>query len=108
MSLPSELSDLMLDEIVLEPVVGGPDKYNNFTYGPAVTVRCQLSRTNKRALDRRGRELTSTAQMILATPELVVTTDDRLTMPDGTQPAIIEVLSTPDSDGSPYYLEVRA
>jgi hypothetical protein len=43
----------------------------------------------------------------LADPTLAVTTDDRLTLPDGTQPAIIEVLGAKDDVGD-YYLELRA
>jgi hypothetical protein len=96
----------MLDAVTLEPKTG-VDKFNNFIYGDPVAVRCQIVRVNKRALSRAGRELISTVQVILADPTLVVTTDDRLTLPDGTQPAIIEVLGAKD-DVEDYYLELRA
>jgi hypothetical protein len=43
----------------------------------------------------------------LADPALAVSTDDRLTLPDGSKPAIIEVLSSKDDEGD-YYLELRA
>lgn len=108
MALPDELVTLMHDEVILEPVIGLPDRNNNFTYGAAVTVGCYLVRENKRALDRRGRELISTVQAFLADPDLVVTVDDRLTLPDGTKPAIIQVLSAKDEDGNDYWLEIRA
>lgn len=106
--LAEELVDLMNDTVVLEPVSGPPDKFNNFTFGPAVEVDCYLVRSNKRALNRSGRELISTVQAILADPDLTVTADDRLTLPDGSQPAIIEVHSASDEEGNAYWLEVRA
>lgn len=108
MALPEELVALMHDEVTLEPVSGLPDRNNNFSYGAPVTVGCYLVRENKRALDRRGRELISTVQVFLANPDLVVTADDRLTLPDGTKPAIIEVHSAKDEDGNNYWLEIRA
>jgi hypothetical protein len=104
--LEAELISLMLDEITLEPRTG-VDKFNNFTYGTSVTVRCQVVRINRRSLSRDGREIISTVQIILADPTLTVTADDRLTLPDGTRPAIIEVLSAKDNVGD-YYLEIRA
>lgn len=109
--LEQDLIDLMLDEVTIAPKTG-IDAYNNFTFGPAVTVQCQITRANRRALDRSGREVTSRVQVILATPELHVGVDDRLTLP-GTgpitdrQPPIIEVLAASDQFG-PYFLEVRA
>lgn len=104
--LDPELIELMLDEVTIEPKTG-VDKFNNFSYGPAVIVDCQITRVNRRALDRAGRELISTVQVILADPTLAVTADDRLTLPDGSRPAIIEVLSAKDDEGD-YYLELRA
>jgi hypothetical protein len=104
--LEPELVDLMLDAAVIEPQIG-IDKFNNFSYGDPISVRCQIARTNKRALDKAGRETISTVQVILADPTLVVTVDDRLTLSDGDQPAIVEVLSVKDDEGE-YYLELRA
>jgi hypothetical protein len=103
--LEADLIALMLDEVVIEPQAG-IDKFNNFTYGSPVTVACQIVRVNKRALTRSGRELISTVQIILADPTVTVTADARLTLPDGTHPAIIEVLGASDEVG-PYYLELR-
>jgi hypothetical protein len=104
--LENVLIELMLDAVALEPRTG-VNKFNDFTYGPTVAVRCQVVRMNKRTLDRAGRETTSTVQVILADPTLVVTVDDRLTLSDGTHPAIMEVLSAKDDEGD-YYLEIRA
>jgi hypothetical protein len=105
--LPQELIELMNDEVILEPATG-LDKFNNLSFGSPVTVKAYVSRTNRRALDRGGRELISTVQAILSNPALVVTADDRLTLEDGTRPAIIEVLSAKDELGNDYYLEIRA
>lgn len=104
--LPPELVAMMLDEVTLEHATD-TDKFNNFVFADPVTAKCQIVRVNRRALDRSGRELISTVQIILADPTLEVSADDKLTLPDGATPAIIEVLSTKDEVG-PYYLEVRA
>lgn len=108
--LEQDLIDLMLDEITLEPKTG-VDKFNNFTYGPPMgeggVVKCQLVRMNRRVLSIEGREVISTVQCILADPTLSVSTNDRLTLPDGTRPAIIRVNEVKDDVG-PYFLEVVA
>lgn len=104
--LPADLTALMLDQVTIEPVIG-KDKFNNFQFGPATTVKCQIVRANKEARDRGGRELTSTVQVILADPTLNISTDSRLTLPDGSHPAIIEIMGAKD-DVSDYWLEIRA
>lgn len=106
MPLDPNLVDLMVEEVVLEPATG-LDKFNNFIYGDPVTVRCKIVRMNVRALERDGRELTSTVQVFLADPDMTVTANDRMTLPDGSRPAIVDVRSAYDESG-PYYLEIRA
>ena len=108
MALPEDLTELMTDTVTLEPAVQPPDRNNKFSYGAAIEVGAYIVRANKRVLDRRGRELISTVQVFLADPELVVTADDRLTLEDGSRPAIIQVLGGKDEDGNDYWLELRA
>lgn len=97
----------MHDVITLEPATG-TDQYNNFTFGTPVETTCYMQRRNIRALDKSGREVTSAVQLILANPDLAVSVNDRLTLPDGSRRAIIEVLGAPNENGEPYWLEVRA
>lgn len=113
MPLEAELIALMLDYVTLQPA-GVKDRFNKFTFGTPYTagdvpgkVQCQIVRMNKRALNEAGREVTSTVQAILSDPTLPVSINDQLTLPDGTTPAIIEVLAAKDDTG-PYYLEIRA
>lgn len=106
MPLEQELIDLMLDTIVLERATT-KDKFAKFNYEVAAHPRCQIVRMNKRALTEAGRETTSTLQCILADPTLDVTVNDRLTLSDGSTPAIIEIDAVKDDEG-PYYLEIRA
>jgi len=106
MPLPPELLGLMNDTIVLEPRLG-VDKYNDFTFGPPVSVKAYVARNFRRFLTMEGREVTSNVQVILADPTVVVKSDDRLTLADGDQPSIIQILSAPDENGDPYYLELR-
>lgn len=106
MPLEQELIDLMLDTVVLEPVTG-KDKFTKLLFAEAITPRCQIVRMNKRALTESGRETISTVQIIFAEPELEISVNDRLTLSDGSNPAIIQVMAVKDDEG-PYYLEVRA
>lgn len=106
MPLEFDLLELMTDEIILEPAVG-PDKFNSYQYGPPRTVKCYIARQNRRVLNREGREVISTVQCFLAEPALVVTVNDKLTLPGGSVQPIHEVLGGRDDEG-PYWLEVRA
>ena len=112
MGLDAALIELMHDEIKLE-APSGRDKFNNQTYAAPITVKCYIQRTNVEARSETGEELTSTVQAILAQPELPVTVDWKLTLPDepphnGDTPAIMQILSAKDERGDPYYLEIRA
>lgn len=104
--IEQDLLDLMQDTVTIEPRTG-TDKFNNLSYGPPVSVKCYIARQNRRSLTRDGREIISTAQVFLADPALVVTADDRLTLPGGQVRAIHEVLGGRDDTG-PYWLELRA
>jgi hypothetical protein len=106
MPIEQELLDLMLDTVTLEPSTGFT-KYNDPTYGTPIAVQCHIVRMNKRALDRSGREVTSTVQVILADPTLEIDTNARLTLPDGSRPAIVQ-LNAEEDDQGPYLLEVWA
>lgn len=101
------LLDLMLDEITIEQRTG-VTSYNDFTFGTPITgVRCQIVRSNKRTLDSTGREVTSEVQIILGRPDIHVTLEDRITLPDGSQPAIINIQAAKDDVGD-YYEEIMA
>lgn len=104
--LDQALIDLMLDEITLEHKTGVTDD-NDFTYGQPQTLRCQVVRSAKRALDRAGREVTSRVQVILADPTVRVELDDRITLPNGDKPPIVQVNAASDETG-PYYEEIMA
>lgn len=107
MPLDRELTRLMHDTVTLELRMG-VDKFNNFLFGSPFTAQCKISKDNRRVLDAEGRETTSTVQIIFADPTIGITVDSRLTLPDGTKPAILEVLGSADETGSPYWLEIRA
>lgn len=107
MPLEQSLIDLMLDEVTLEPALG-TTKFNDLVFDTPLTgVQCQIVKMNRRVLNKEGREVISTVQVILADPTIEIDTNARLTLPDGSQPAIIELLAASDDTG-PYYLEIRA
>lgn len=114
MPLDPGLVALMSDTLVLEPVVKDSngvavkDKFGKYTFGPPQPLLCYIARENKAVRNRAGTELTSTLQAFLAVPETVVSTDDRITLPDGSHPAILEVRGGKNEIGEDYWLEILA
>lgn len=110
--LDAELLALMHEEVTIEHKVG-VDKFNNFTYSDPVTVKCMIVTNVKRGIgvdgrvlaSRDGREVVVTANIFLD-PTVVVGPHDRVTLPDGSQPAIQEIHAADDETGA-YYSEIR-
>lgn len=111
--IEQDLLDLMLDEITIEHTAkdssGNPitDVYNNFTYQDPVTVKCQIVFKNEQVLDSSGREIVSRVHIILGNPDLPVSVNDRITLPDGSHPAILGLQAAKDDVG-PYWKQIDA
>lgn len=107
MALDQDLIDLMTDQVTIE-LATGHDSHNNTTFGSPTSVDGYIYNQQKKVIDRSGKEVVSEVGVILAKPELEVTTEARITLPNGRQPEIKAVLSAKDDLGDPFYLEVRA
>jgi hypothetical protein len=107
MGLDPELAALMQESITVE-LSGERNAYGEFIYTDPITVNAYIARETIQTINREGTEVTSTVQMYLARPELEVTPDTRVTLPNGDQPKVISVHSARDELNEPYYLELRA
>lgn len=106
MPIEPDLIELMLDEVTLEPWTG-KDRYANPVFGSPRTAKCRIEHNTRRIISVEGHEKVSSAQVTLADPTLPISTKDRLTLPDGSQPAILKIAAAKDEVG-PYYLQVFA
>lgn len=95
--------DMMVQFIEWEPRTG-LDQYGDAVYGSAVTVRCRVVEKQRMTRNVSGQEMVSTTTIyVLGTPGIDM--EDRITLPDGTQPPILNVRMFPDENG-PHHEEV--
>jgi len=89
---------LLLNQHVTIAPATGLDSEGMRTYGTAVTVDALVIGKQKLVLDSQGRDVVSSAQVYLD-GTAVVTTESKITLPDGTTPVILAVSVYPDLDG---------
>jgi hypothetical protein len=101
----SDFADLLQSTITHEPF-SSRDQYGVVTYGTAVSYKARVSYTNKRVRSRvTGDDVISTAQAwINGNPTLNV--DDRITLPDGSQPIIVSWDQPFDETGSAHHVKI--
>jgi hypothetical protein len=75
------------------------------TYETGVTRKAFLEQKNTGLRWRVGMEIVG-SHMVTFVGNVVVDMKDRLTLPDGTQPPILEVLGVADPNGGTYYTQV--
>ena len=81
------------------------DGYGKVTYGAGTNLKAFVSRKQRKITLTDGRDVVSELQLVL--PESrVISTNDRIVMPDGSTPPILQVATTLDSAGQPYLVEV--
>lgn len=94
------LLTLLNQTITLAPATG-LDGYGKATYGTAVSVPALVEQRLKMIRDAQGREVVSSTQAFVD-GTTVVTTESKITLPDGSTPVILAVASMPDVDGTIY------
>lgn len=83
--------------VTVEPPIGW-DRFANPIVNAGTTYAGIVIQTNKMVLDRQGKQVVSSCQ-ILFPAAMSVPIESRITLPDGTQPTIINVGKIPYFDG---------
>ena len=97
-TIEREFLELMIQDIVYEKMIGRNPIGGDPSYGPPQVLRGRVVDKQRLVVAADGQErLSSTAAWFFGTPGL--TTDDRVTLPDGRQPFILVVETYPDEKG---------
>jgi hypothetical protein len=105
MSGLSDIVDEWAHQSVTIETPGIPDQYGNTSTGTATAYPAIVIQTNKLIRDREGNQVVSSCQVFL--PSTVsVDPEAKITLPDGTQPVILNVATAPYFDGTNALTEV--
>jgi hypothetical protein len=96
-----ELLDLLQQTVTIEPCTG-ENSAGEPVYGAAVTYACRVEEMLKTIYNKEGVLVTSTAQ-VFVDGVVPVGERDRVTLPSGLQPLILNIEVEPDETGAPYY-----
>lgn len=101
MAVEAALADLMTQTVHIAPYAS-VNTYAEKSYGADVEYQCRIVRKPKLVRDEQGREVVSNATIWLATAP-GIGTNDRVTLPDGSQPQILYVARFPDENGADHH-----
>lgn len=101
----SDIVDGWARQSVTFETPGAYDDYGNPSTGTSTAYNAILIQRSKLVQDRQGRQVVSSCQILL-NGAVSVNPESRITLPDGTQPRIINVGKTPDFDGTNCVTEV--
>lgn len=93
--------EFLQQTVIIEPWTG-QNVYAEATYGPGANYSARVQQKVKMIRNAQGQEVVSTAQVYLD-GSVSVTTEDRITLSDGTQPLIQAVTSPPDETGAVHH-----
>lgn len=100
---PSDFRDLMNEVVIVEHEIG-KNKFSEPTYGAPIEVRCRISGTTREV--RTAEDLVRVASTIIHLSGIYdVNPQDRITLSDGSHPAILVVNQSSDERG-PLYEEI--
>lgn len=98
MTIEVEFLELMTQTVTIAPFSSN-NAYGEPSFGTAVSYSARVVNKPKMIRNAQGKEVVSMAQTWLyGSP--TVTPDDRITLPDGTQPPILYVAQYPDENGA--------
>ena len=107
MPFQSDFATLMPDTIIIEPAVSR-DKFNAITYGTAVSYRCRHTERVELVTTFSGSQGDGAAKFWCephATSGVpVLTPDCRLTLPDGSHPALLRFEVPHDHAGAHHFV----
>jgi len=105
MSGLSDIIDGWAHQSVTFETPGTPDGFGNPSTGTATTYNAIIVQNTKMVRDRAGVQVVSSCQILL-NGSVSINPDSKVTLPDGTQPVIINTGKTPDFDGVNCVTEV--
>jgi hypothetical protein len=97
----------MMTETVTVAAVASKDAYGKRTLGASTTITGRLVFEVTERLDTQGRQVVETGRVICYGAYPNVTTDDVLTLPDGSQPSIVSVDTVKDVGGVDHHTVIR-
>ena len=97
-TIEREFLELMHQTIIYEKMTGRNPIGGDPLFGPEQTIRGRVVDKQRLVVDSEGQErMSRTTAWLFGAPEL--TTDDRITLPDGRKPFIINIETYPDETG---------
>lgn len=103
-SVDPQLAALMTDTVTLEPY-SGQNSHAEPTFGAGVQYQARVVGRTRLVRDTDGQQVVSNQTVYLATIPATLTTRDRITLPDGTQPLMMMIERVPDEHGA-YYVAI--
>lgn len=98
MTIERDFLELMTQTVAIRPFTGSND-YGEPEHGTAVEHSARVVDKQTLVRDKNGREVVSTSQTwLFGAPG--VTSDDKITLADGSKPVILTVKSYPDENGA--------
>lgn len=93
----------LLKEVLLVNAWATRNKNDESTYSPTtVSIPCRIQRKIVLIPSPDGKDVVSNGQ-IFVDGAAVITINDKITLPDGTTPQILNLYSSPDELGAAYY-----
>lgn len=96
-AMPAGLLTWLNQEATLEAALT-KDNYGQYSYDTAVTVACRIAQKVQKIINSQGKEVISHS-MVYLNGSQTVTVNDRITLPDGTTPEILQIGSTAKANG---------
>ena len=98
----------MLTQTIMQEPYAGRDAYGKPSYGPPFERPARIQLRVETMTDQSGQERVSHTTVV-CDGDLPVTVNDRITVPDGTRPAVQRVydLDDPDFPGVVHHYELR-
>jgi hypothetical protein len=99
MSIDTALTEIMIDTITVASVTA-KTAYGVRTWGTATTIsNCRVQTGSHKVLDSEGTEKVASGKVYVPGSP-TITINDKLTLPNGSQPPIIKVVSVNDQSGA--------
>lgn len=98
MSLPKDFAEMMLETVVLSSQ-SAIDKYGKPSWGTGTSYQCRIINDQRILKDQDGRDIIESGRAIIYGVVANASVKMRITLPNGSQPAVTSVSKIQDEDG---------